>query len=272
MRLKTCQLSSLRRGEFRSKRARTFCGKPRGGNTDFLYCEQWRDGPRYEPLNRDEREDSPPRLGRSKRTTRPPNNYAREQKIDIERRKTRSLQKKAPTEQEERVSATSGDSSTKEENLSVARIVTELEELRKVKEEFSAALVEVRHELQTLTDTYATPQLHPEACSRDSHGEILREIQTVREEVSVPVPMSSPSYASIARTPPLSHPNNMRTPPAVNTRPTTLTETLYCTCIVIFGNPSSLGEYHLEIAQCPICEERSDVTACQVPPTNPPVI
>lgn len=41
--------------------------------------------------------------------------------------------------------------------------------------------------------------------------------------------MSSPSYASIARTPPLSHPNNMRTPPAVNTRPTTLTETLYCT-------------------------------------------
>ncbi|CAG7999508.1 unnamed protein product [Penicillium nalgiovense] len=26
-------------------------------------------------------------------------------------------------------------------------------------------------------------------------------------------------------------------------------------CVVIFGNPSSLGEYHLEIAQCPICEE-----------------
>ncbi|KAJ5196719.1 hypothetical protein N7449_007198 [Penicillium cf. viridicatum] len=197
-----------------------------------------------EPPDRDEREDSPPRLARPKRTTRPPNNYAREQEINTERRKTRSQQKKTPIEEEERISATSGDSSVEDENLSVASIVKELvrlrreirqrdelhrEELRKVKEGFSAALAEVRHELQTLTDSYATPQPHLEACSRDNHDEILREIQSLREDISVPASTSFPSYAAIARTPPLSHPNDIRTPPAGNTRPTTLTETLYCT-------------------------------------------
>ncbi|KAJ5198762.1 uncharacterized protein N7498_007879 [Penicillium cinerascens] len=197
-----------------------------------------------EPPDRDEREDSPPRLARPKRTTRPPNNFAREQEIDIEQRKTRSQQKKTPIEQEERISVTAGDSSAEDENLSIASIVKELvrlrreirqrdeshkEELRKVKEEFSAAFAEVRQELQTLTDTCAIPQIHPEACSRDNHDEVLREIQTLREEISVPAPTSSPSYAAIARAPPLSHPNNIRAPPARNTRPTTLTETLYCT-------------------------------------------
>ncbi|CAG8017029.1 unnamed protein product [Penicillium salamii] len=44
------------------------------------------------------------------------------------------------------------------------------------------------------------------------------------------------------------------------------------TCVVIFGNPSSLGEYHFEVAQCPICEERSNVTVRQLPPTKHPVI
>jgi hypothetical protein len=44
------------------------------------------------------------------------------------------------------------------------------------------------------------------------------------------------------------------------------------TCVVIFGKPSRLGEYHFEVAQCPICEERSDVTVRQLPPTKPPVI
>jgi hypothetical protein len=44
------------------------------------------------------------------------------------------------------------------------------------------------------------------------------------------------------------------------------------TCVVIFGKPSRLGDYHFEIAQCPICEERSDVTVRQLPPTKPPVI
>ncbi|CAG8138277.1 unnamed protein product, partial [Penicillium salamii] len=44
------------------------------------------------------------------------------------------------------------------------------------------------------------------------------------------------------------------------------------TCIVIFGNPSSLGEYHFEVAQCPICDERSNVTVRQLPPTKHPVI
>jgi hypothetical protein len=44
------------------------------------------------------------------------------------------------------------------------------------------------------------------------------------------------------------------------------------TCVVIFGTPSSLGEYHFEVAQCPICEERSNVTVRQLPPTKHPVL
>ncbi|KAJ5195488.1 uncharacterized protein N7498_008926 [Penicillium cinerascens] len=139
-----------------------------------------------EPPDRDEHEDSPPRLSRPRRTTRPPNNYAREQEIDIEQRKTRSQQqkKKTTTEQEERNSATSDDSSAEDEDPSIASLVKELvklrreirqrdeshkKELREVKEEFSAALAEVRHELQTLTDRHATPQPYFEACSRDNH-------------------------------------------------------------------------------------------------------
>ncbi|KAJ5348566.1 uncharacterized protein N7506_001819 [Penicillium brevicompactum] len=44
------------------------------------------------------------------------------------------------------------------------------------------------------------------------------------------------------------------------------------TCVVIFGTPSSLGEYHFEVAQCPICDARSNVTVRQLPPTKHPVI
>ena len=103
------------------------------------------------------------------------------------------------------------------------------EELQKVKEEFSAALAEVRHELQTLTDRPATPQSHAETCAQNSHDEILREIQSLRDAISPSVPTGSPSYADVARSPPLSHPSNIRTLSTSNTTPTTLTDTLYCT-------------------------------------------
>jgi hypothetical protein len=79
------------------------------------------------------------------------------------------------------------------------------EEIQKVKEEFSAALTEVRHELQTLTDRPPTPQSHTDAYAQDSHDEILRDA------ISPAVPTGSPSYADVARTPPLSHPSNIRT-------------------------------------------------------------
>jgi hypothetical protein len=85
------------------------------------------------------------------------------------------------------------------------------EEIQKVKEEFSAALTEVRHELQTLTDRPPTPQSHTDAYAQDSHDEILREIHSLRDTISPAVPTGSPSYADVARTPPLSHPSNIRT-------------------------------------------------------------
>ncbi|KAJ5201026.1 hypothetical protein N7449_005829 [Penicillium cf. viridicatum] len=156
-------------------------------------CEQCQDRPRCEPLNppdRDEHKDSPPRLSRPKRTTKPPNNYAREQEIGTEQRKTRSQQRKKPQTEPrgQRGAVTSDDSSTENEDLSAAKLVKELvnlrreirrrdelhkEELQKVKEEFSAALAEVRHELQTLTDRPLTPQAHSEACSQNSHDKIF---------------------------------------------------------------------------------------------------
>jgi hypothetical protein len=199
-----------------------------------------------EPPERDEHEDSPPRLSRPKRTTRPPNNYAREQEIDTEQRKTRSEQRKETQDKPvaQRDAVTSDDSSTESQDLYAAKLVKELvklrreirrrdelhkEELQKVKEEFSAALAEVRHELQTLTDRPPTPQSQSESCSQNSHDEILREIQSLRDAISPSDPASSPSYADVARTPPTSHPGNIRTLSSSNTTPTIFTDTLYCT-------------------------------------------
>jgi hypothetical protein len=196
-----------------------------------------------EPPDRDERENSPPRLVRPKRTTRPPAHYAQEQEIDTEQRNTRSQRKKKnqgkPVAQ--RDAATSDDSSAESEDPDTSKLVKEIvklrreirrrdelhkEELHRVKEEFSAALAEFRHELQTLANRPSTPQPHPESCAQNSHEEILREIQSLRIAVN---PSGSPSYADVARTPPTSQPSNIRTLSSWNTTPTTFTDTLYCT-------------------------------------------
>ncbi|KAJ6045702.1 uncharacterized protein N7446_012566 [Penicillium canescens] len=197
-----------------------------------------------EPLDRDERENSPPRVLRPRRTTRPPNNYGQEQAVDIQQINAHSQQKEKKTQGNpvaQREAVTS-DSSTESEDPNASELVRELvklrkeiklrdelhkEELRKAKEEFSAALAEVRHELQILTDRSSTPQ--SEACSQTGLDEILREIQTLRDAISPSVPTSCPSYADVARTPPLSHPSNIRTLSTSNTTPTTFTDTLYCT-------------------------------------------
>ncbi|KAJ5987711.1 hypothetical protein N7481_002921 [Penicillium waksmanii] len=204
-----------------------------------------------EPPDRDEHGDSPPRLSRPKRTTRPPNNYAREQEVDNEQRKTRCQQKiRTQIEPEaQRDATTSDDSSTESDDLSTANLVKELvklreeirqrdelhrEELHKVQEdfqkakvEFGAALAGVRHELQALTDSPPTPLSHSKVCAQNSHDGILREIQSLRDAISLSVPSGSPSYANVARTPPLSHPSNIRTLSTSNTTPATFTDTLY---------------------------------------------
>jgi replicative DNA helicase len=170
-----------------------------------------------EPPGRDEHEESPPRLSRPRRTTRPPRSYARDQEIDNDQRTTRSqLGKKTqdkPVTQRDTV--TSDDLATESEDLTLVKELIKLrreirrrgelhkEELQKVKDEFSAALAEVRHELQTLTDRPRTPQSHAEACAQNNHDEILREIQSLRDAISPSVPTGSPSYADVARTPPL---------------------------------------------------------------------
>jgi hypothetical protein len=198
-----------------------------------------------EPPDRDEHENSPPRLARPKRITRPPTHYAQDQEIDTERRITRSQRKKnlqgEPVSQREAVA--SNDSPTDSEDPNNLDLVKELvklrreirrrddlhrEELQRVKAEFSAALTEVRQELQTLIERPATPLSHPESCIQN-HEEILREIQSLRISVTAPVSMGSPSYADVARTPPTSQPSNIRTLSLSNTTPTTLTDTLYCT-------------------------------------------
>ncbi|KAJ5733967.1 hypothetical protein N7493_002753 [Penicillium malachiteum] len=124
-----------------------------------------------EPPDREENEDSPPRLSRPKRATRPPKNYAREQEIDNERKKTGSQQKERIELGDRRDVATSDDAATEQEELDVSGLVREIaklrreirlrdeihkEELQRTREEFSATLTEVRHELQTLTDRNMT--------------------------------------------------------------------------------------------------------------------
>ncbi|KAJ5111908.1 hypothetical protein NUU61_001538 [Penicillium alfredii] len=197
-----------------------------------------------EPPDRDEREDSPPRLSRPKRTTRPPRNYTREQEIDNEQRKTRPQQKKRIEPESQPDVATSDDSATESDDLDVSNLVKEIaklrreirlrdelhkEELQNAKAEFGAALAEARHELQNLTDRPPTSQCHSGAYAQNGHDEILREIQSLRKEISAPALTGSPSYADVARTPPLSHPSNIRSLSTSNTTPTTFTDTLYCT-------------------------------------------
>jgi hypothetical protein len=86
-----------------------------------------------EPPDRDEHEDSPPRLARPRRTTRPPNNYAQEKEIDTEQRTTRAQSKKKrqgkPVPQHD--AASSDDSSTEGEDLSLTNLLKELVKLRK---------------------------------------------------------------------------------------------------------------------------------------------
>lgn len=177
-----------------------------------------------EPPDRDEREASPPRLARPKRITRPPRIYAQEQEIDNEQRQTRPQQKKRTGPESQPDRATSDDSATESDNLDVNDLVKEIaklrteirlrdelhkEELRKAKAEFGAALAGVRYELQNLTDRTPTSQCNSEACAQTGYDEILREIQSLYEEISAPAFIGSPSYTDVARTPPLSHPSNI---------------------------------------------------------------
>ncbi|KAI3222777.1 transcriptional regulator family: Zinc finger, CCHC-type [Penicillium roqueforti] len=197
-----------------------------------------------EPPDCDEREDSPPRLARPKRTTRPPNNYAREQEIDTNRRKTRSQQKERIELGDRRNEVTSDDAATEREELDVGGLVREIaklrreirlrneihkEEIQRTREQFGTALAEVRHELQSLTNRNTTPQCHSKTCSQNNHDTILREIQSLREEISIPAVTGSPSYADVARTPPSSYPSNIRSLLTLNTTPTTFTDTLFYT-------------------------------------------
>lgn len=199
-----------------------------------------------EPPDRNEHENSPPRLLRPRRSTRPPNNYAQKQELDIEQSNARCQRKKKtqgkPVAQREAVAS---ESSTESEDPNASELLTELvklrkeirrrdelhkEELQKVKEEFTAALAEVRHELQTLADRPVTPQPLSEPCVQSGHDEILREIQSLRVAISPADPTTgSPSYADVARTPPTSYPSNIRTLSSSNTTPTTFTDALYCT-------------------------------------------
>ena len=145
-----------------------------------------------EPPDRNEHENSPPQLLRPRHSTRPPNNYAQEQGLDIEQSNARSQRKKKtqgkPVAQREVITS---ESSTENEDPNASELLKELvklrkeirrrgelqkEELQKVKEEFTAALAEVRHELQSLTDRPLTPQPLSEPCAQNGHDEILREI------------------------------------------------------------------------------------------------
>jgi hypothetical protein len=87
----------------------------------------------------------------------------------------------------------------------------------------------VQQELQDLKSRVASPQDTSELCAQDSHGEILREIQSLRTSITAPDSINNLSYADVARTPPTSQLSNIRTLSSSNTTPTTFTDTLFCT-------------------------------------------
>jgi len=58
--------------------------------------------------------------------------------------------------------------------------------------------------------------------------EVAAMIQTQLSNVQVPT-SASPSYAAVARTPPVSQPSNLASLSSANTTPSTFTDTLYCT-------------------------------------------
>ncbi|KAJ5690934.1 hypothetical protein N7488_012501 [Penicillium malachiteum] len=87
-----------------------------------------------------------------------------------------------------------------------------------LKEEFSAALAEVRQGLQALAHRPAAPQPHLETCLQNNHDEIVREIQSLH----------SPSYTDVVCTPPSSYLSNIRTLLTLNTTPISVTNMLYC--------------------------------------------
>lgn len=76
--------------------------------------------------------DSPPRLSRTKHTSSPPNNYARELETD-EQRKTRSQQenKAQILPETQRDATTLGKAESEDEVLSTANLINELVKLRK---------------------------------------------------------------------------------------------------------------------------------------------
>jgi hypothetical protein len=86
----------------------------------------------------------------------------------------------------------------------------------------------VQQELQDLKSRVASPQDTSELCAHYSHGEILREIQSLRTSITSDS-INNPSYADVARTPPTSRPSDIRALSSSNTTPTTFTDTLYCT-------------------------------------------
>ncbi|KAK6810408.1 hypothetical protein RU639_013833, partial [Aspergillus parasiticus] len=196
-----------------------------------------------EAPDRDEREESPPRL-RPKRVTRPPNNYAREQEEEATRyalgsqseRRGRGRPKTRNETAAERVDSPEDGTETGNSNPQTTELLAELvklrreikrrdethrEELREVKTQFTEALSGMQQELAELRNELAT--------SQTNHDETLREIQSLRTFITTPDPTNNLSYADVARTPPTSQPSNIRTLSSFNTTPTTLTDTLYCT-------------------------------------------
>jgi hypothetical protein len=83
--------------------------------------------------DRDEHENSPPRLRRLKCTTRPPAHYAQEQEIDTEQRNTRSQRKKNNQGKlvAQREAAISDDSLTESDDSDASKLVKEIVKLRR---------------------------------------------------------------------------------------------------------------------------------------------
>lgn len=91
----------------------------------------------------------------------------------------------------------------------------------------------VQEEVQTIVQEQVSVVVQEQVSAivqEQVRGIILEQVSAIVQQqlASLQLSSPSPSYADVARTPPGSHPSNIRTV-SMNTTPSTMTDTLYCT-------------------------------------------
>lgn len=120
------------------------------------------------------------------------------------------------------------DTATDQQTKGLTELVTSL--LRAMEDQKQSQANQANlNETLTVSLTQQIEELKAEMTEMRAEIAVLREtIQTQRQDTQATT-SATPSYAQIARTPPESQPSNLRSLSSMNTTPTSMTDTLYCT-------------------------------------------